>query len=289
MSQIRNLDIKKLRSFVAIIDLSGVGHAADMLNQTQGAVSQQIKKLELDLGAELFTRNAHSLKLTAFGKQFEHQARRLLAIHDQVLAETVASELTGKVRLGLPWDLINRLGVPDVLRRFSAANPKVEIALRCAPSPDLFEAVAQNDLDLVLLQEHPRSQKGDLLLPDRVVWVGARNGQARHAGTLPLAMTNPACSFRDYAIQALDGAGRAWRSAYDTDSLEMTLAMIRIDLAIGVLLQSAVPEDLEVLQHTEDLPRLPSFNVTIACSPLASPAALELRDLIQRRVEQERD
>lgn len=280
----QNLDIKKLRSFVAIIDRGGVAHAAQALNQTQGALSQQIKKLEIALGDDLFERAGHTLELTEFGNKFQTHARRLLSLHDRIITEAMEPDISGKVTLGLPWDLINRLGVPALLRRFAEQNAHVDIALKCAATPDLQKGLASGDIDLALMQEHPDHQKGALLIPDRVVWVGAKNGLAKEKPELPLALTNPACSFRNYMVEALDHCGQKWRSAYETDSLELTLAMIRIDLAVGVLLRSAVPADLEVLPDSEKLPPLPQFNITIKTADNASAATHKLAQLIANSV-----
>lgn len=97
-------------------------------------------------------------------------------------------------------------------------------------------------------------------------------------------MTNPTCSFRRFATDALDRSGQKWRFAYETDSLELMLAMIRMDLAVGVLLQSAVPAGLTVLSSTERLLDLPQFNVTLKTSSNPTPASHKLAQLFREGV-----
>ena len=60
----RNLDISLLRAFVAVVDAGGMTAATGVLNLTQAAVSQQIKRLEETLGEELITRDRRGMTLT---------------------------------------------------------------------------------------------------------------------------------------------------------------------------------------------------------------------------------
>src|SRR5215469_12092178 len=74
-----DLDLRKLRYFVAVADRLHFGRAADELHIAQPALSRQIRALEQDLGAVLFTRNRHGVALTDAGRQLLADAGPLLA------------------------------------------------------------------------------------------------------------------------------------------------------------------------------------------------------------------
>jgi DNA-binding transcriptional LysR family regulator len=73
-----DLDVRKLRSFVAVAERLHFGQAAAALHVTQPALSRQIQQLEHEMGVALFTRNSREVTLTPAGEQFLHDARALL-------------------------------------------------------------------------------------------------------------------------------------------------------------------------------------------------------------------
>src|SRR5437588_761478 len=72
------LDFELLRAFVAVADCGGFHRAAERLNLTQSTISQQIKRLELEIERPLFRRTTRSVALTDDGEMLLGDARRLL-------------------------------------------------------------------------------------------------------------------------------------------------------------------------------------------------------------------
>ena len=129
----RTLDTRLLRTFVAVVDKASMTAAANALHLTQGAVSQQVRRLEDALGCTLFERDRRGLRLTPHGERLFGQARKLLALHDEMWAEMTTVVVEGQVRLGVPPDLVGSHLTP-VLRAYAGAFPRVEVSLVCAPS-----------------------------------------------------------------------------------------------------------------------------------------------------------
>ena len=258
----RNLDLDLLRTFVAAADLASMTAAARALHRTQGAVSQQVKRLEAALGLPLFARDRRGLRLTRAGEQLLPRARRLVGLNDDIWSEMTADAVRGKVRVGVPHDLIDPFMGP-ILRSYAQAHPEVEISLECASSPDLLAALAGGEADLVLAEEPVATATGESLRVERLVWVGARGGRAHLRSPLPVSMVADTCAFRPVVLSALARQGRAWRTVFEGGGIEATAATVRTDLAVTAWLACAVPSGLDVLASGSGLPDLPSFAVAL--------------------------
>ncbi|MGQ4444735.1 LysR family transcriptional regulator, partial [Streptomyces violaceoruber] len=91
-----DLDLRKLRYFVAVADRLHFGRAADALHIAQPALSRQIRALEQDLGASLFTRDSHGVTLTDAGRQLLDDAGPLLASAHAVRRRVSVAERGGR-------------------------------------------------------------------------------------------------------------------------------------------------------------------------------------------------
>src|SRR5580693_8674031 len=125
--------IDLLRTFLAVVDSGGVTAAAQSLNMSQAAASQQIKRLEEIFDTKLFARQGRKLALAPAGERLEAEARRLVAQNDELLSAMRAPPFEGEVRFGVPYDIVGSF-VPAILRRFAKAQPRVQVSLVCEDS-----------------------------------------------------------------------------------------------------------------------------------------------------------
>lgn len=257
----RNLDIALVRSFVAAAETAGMTAAGNVLHLTQAAVSQQIKRLEDSLGRQLFERDRRGLRLTDDGERLFGRAKRLLALNDEIWAEMTTEVFSGQVRLGVPYDLVATY-LPSVLRSFSRAHPRVEITLVCKSSPTLKAMLLAGEVDVALVEEALPGGEGELLTTDRLVWVGARGGEAHRRRPLPVASCET-CAFRPVIFDALRAADIPFRIVTEASNLDASSATVQTDLAIAASLASTVPEGMPVLDAGSGLPELPAFSVNL--------------------------
>ncbi|KVT16512.1 LysR family transcriptional regulator [Burkholderia sp. MSMB1459WGS] len=271
----RNLDLALLRAFVSVADHRSMTAAGHALHLTQGAISQQVARLET-LSGPLFVREHRNLLLTAAGERLLEQARRLLAAHDALLADLSAGAVEGAVRLGAPQDLVGTCLAP-ILKSYAHAHPQVALTLVCAASPELRRGLKHGELDVALIEAPVGSSRGECIAVDRLVWVGAKGGIAHRHSPLPVSMVAQTCAFRPTVLDALRSCDRPWRTVFENGSLDATAATVRADLAVTVWLASTVPPDLDILSAGSGLPALPNFSIDLHVPRgQHTPAATEL-------------
>ena len=138
-----------MRYFVGVGEEQHYGRAAKRLGIAQPALSRQIQDLERELGFALFDRLPRGVKLSAAGKLFLDDARRILQHVDEarVRAERVASGKAGTLRMGFVESISWHGVVPDSFRRFRLRQPDAELELHPMLSAQQAEAVRSGKLD----------------------------------------------------------------------------------------------------------------------------------------------
>jgi DNA-binding transcriptional LysR family regulator len=154
------MDLLRLRTFQVLSETLHFRHAAERLGITQSAVSQQIAALEKELGAALFERIGRRVFLTAAGTVLAGETAKVLA------AESRAREAVGAISKGDAGRL--RVGasttpgiylVPEVLGRFTADFPLVELEFRIANSSRIEAMAVANEFDLGVCGFKPTHQE----------------------------------------------------------------------------------------------------------------------------------
>jgi DNA-binding transcriptional LysR family regulator len=284
----RPLEINLLRTFVMLVEEQSVTRVARRLNRTQPAISLQVNRLEEAAGQPIFDRNLRHLKLTRHGEMLLPYARLMLKLHDDARARLSAEEIAGRVTLGCP-DLYAAFLLPQTLARFRASYPGVEVTVRCALSAQLAEEISHGRIDLALATRmpniHPSVESVTLLRTEPLVWLGAATGSAFKDATLPLAMLPEGNLYRDYALDALNQAGRAWRIACISESIAGMEAMALADAAVIVLAESVKVAGLRRLDAQDGMPPLPDVDLMLwQRSPGTVPAADHLAAYILNEV-----
>lgn len=270
----RNLDLDLLRTFVSVVDSGSMTVAANQLHMTQGAVSQQVKRLEDVLDCLLFVRKTRKLELSRQGERFLVKACQLLRLNDEIWSDMTSESLRGSLRVGVPYDLVTPLA--PAMKAFAELHPHVEISLVCAASPELGDAVKSGRVDVSLVEYVAGEAEGEVVRIEPLVWVKGRGSDAWQKRPLPLSMVDERCAFRPVVLGALADEGIAWRTVFESGNIEATAATVRAGLAITTWLVSTVPADLETLaSHTAGLPALPPFAICLRLPATVPPAALE--------------
>lgn len=279
----RNIDVAVARAFLAVVETGSVTLAARRLNLTQVAISQQLRRLEELADHPLFLRVGRRIAPTPEGKRLVSAVTQFLVANDQLIAALRQPAFEGEVRFGVPYDIIGSYA-PPILRRFARSFPSVRVTLICKDTVVLLQELTTGAIDLALTTELGCRKDGETLRSDRLVWAGARAGNAHARDPLPVSLGAETCVFRPVAIAALRKVHRNWQAVCEASNMEPVRATLEADLAVAPLLGHAIPECLEIISADQRLPRLPMFQINLYETRHPSPAARAFADHVRRSV-----
>lgn len=146
------MEIHQLRYFLAVARLRNFSRAAEQCRVAQPSLSQQIQKLEGELGERLFERTKREVSLTVAGELFREHAARVLDEVEQARERVreVSGLLRGRVVLGaLPT--VAPYFLPARLRAFTRKHPAIEVVVHEDTTAQLVEGVLEKEIDVALL------------------------------------------------------------------------------------------------------------------------------------------
>jgi DNA-binding transcriptional LysR family regulator len=153
------MELRHLRYFVTIGEEENYRRAAQRLNVAQTALSTQIQDLEAELGFKLFDRLPRGVKLSAAGRLFPQDARRILQEVSEAAkrAARVARGQSGTLRVGFTENASWLGVVPESLRLFRERQHDAELQLTPATSLEQIEALRSGRLDAGFVFNMPKS------------------------------------------------------------------------------------------------------------------------------------
>jgi LysR family transcriptional regulator, transcription activator of glutamate synthase operon len=157
------MELRQLRYFAAVARHGSFTRAAEEVHVAQSAVSQQVRRLEAELGVELFARTTRRVELTEAGQITLARASRALSEVDAL--ESELDELSGLVRGHLTVGGVLPAGgfdLPDLLLRFNKLHPNVELLLREGTASSMAERLHRDELDVAIAMFEPDDVPAEL-------------------------------------------------------------------------------------------------------------------------------
>lgn len=243
------MQFQQLTYFVAVAEARHFTRAAEEVHVSQPSLSQQIRALESELGAELFSRARGNIALTDAGEALLPLARRILADADTARHEVqeLAQLRRGRVRLGATPSLCTGL-LPDVLRAFHDRHPGIQLLLEEGGSHDLVRELARGALDLALVvlplpAASPALTTVELLHEDLVVVSAAEaprpgRGRSVHIADLqgePLVMFRHGYDLRELTVAACRAEGFEPSFTVEGGEMDAVLGFVRAGLGVAVV------------------------------------------------------
>lgn len=255
------VDTLQLKSFVAIAETGTFGQAAEAVNRTQSALSLQIKKLEEQLGCELFDRTHRRVALTPQGEIFLGYAKRMIQLQWEAFSRLREPDVEGEIRFGTPEDFATHY-LPGVLASFRQHHPRVQLNVACDLTLNLIDGFHRGEFDVILAKRDPQRVKGGTKVwREPLVWAAADGYQPEER--LSLVLSPQPCIYRARALAALDRAKRSWHISFTSPSLAGTLAAVKAGLGITVLPAHMIPDGIHITAKETKLPHLADSEVAL--------------------------
>lgn len=256
-----NLDIDCLRSFLVVADTMSFSRAADTVGRSQSTVSQQIAKLETQVGRPLLSRRkGRVLELTSEGDRLVQYARRILQLNDEACASLSEDLLTGFVRLGVPLDFFGR-DFTVWLARFKAKHPMVGLEVEANQSEGLQKRSARGDFDLAFFKQEAGAKLGTVAQREQLVWVTGPNFALDELESIPLILFPEGCTYRRCAIASLREQKSKWHLSFVSPSFDCLKSAAIEGMGITVLARALVSPPLQIVRHGRRLPQLPAIEL----------------------------
>lgn len=150
------MDLDTVRWFLTLVEIGNVTRAAEELRISQPGLSRAVARLERELGTPLFDREGRTLRLNPYGEVFREHAERLLATDDAARRALAVAADPDRGEVGLAF--LHTQGtvlVPDLLRGYRSAHPRVRFRLTQGSSERIEEAVAQGYADMAITSPRP--------------------------------------------------------------------------------------------------------------------------------------
>lgn len=281
MPAVKNMDIVALRSFVLAENLGSFSAAALALHCSQSALSLRIKKLEEQLGSDLFYRNYHNLRLTSHGTLLLPEAIAVLNTHDKMLGIAHQTNEEEVIRLGLPEDLTTRF-----FHNFLVNHPQFidQIELRMHLCRDLIQLICDDKLDIAIVNAMPDYQGGYTLASRDLKWVCSPTFNYQPDQPLPLALHPEGCIYREHTFKVLNALGIPYRIVFSAQGAVSVQAAVIAGMGLSVTSHGNIPSELMVVPEEWGLPNLGQTDIRIFQKEKGSPALIKFASLLRREL-----
>jgi LysR family tcuABC transcriptional regulator len=233
------MDLRQLRYFVQIVESGSLSKASRQLHIVQPALSQQMTRLEDEVGKPLLLRSVRGVTATENGEALYHHAKFVLRQLDEavLVARQEYANVRGRVALGLAPSTSCLLGLP-LLRHLKEKYPGILLNVIVGLPGHLEERARQSQLDVAIL--FSRTAASELTfepLLEEDVFLVVPNGTTlidpsrtsltlAEVAALPLVMSTPQHNLRRKFMMELERAGLQANMAAEIDSLELVMRYV---------------------------------------------------------------
>ncbi|MCR6628776.1 MAG: LysR family transcriptional regulator [Magnetospirillum sp.] len=256
----RGFDAVQLNTFVAVAEAGSLTAGAGRVYLSQSTVSEQIRKLEEQVGLPLFTRSKAGTALTPAGEMLLDYARRILALGDAAYRDLRGHALEGELRLAVT-DYFRPSDMARMLRRLNDSHPRLRLHVAILKSADVLRAeeFGSHDVGVYMRIAEPDAAPapGDLIRRERLVWVTAAERQADWAPPVPLVILPASCSLHQYTVAQLQRRRVPHVVAHMASGVAGVQLALAAGLGVACLNESSVCPGLVPVAKDLGLPELP--------------------------------
>ena len=247
------MELHQLRYFCAVVDTGSFSRAAEQSHVSQPSLSQQILKLEDELGARLFDRLGRSVRLTELGATFLPRARAVLAELEAVRGEIVESKgsLGGSVTVGV-IPTVAPYYLPPLLTSFSRSFPQSRLTVVEEITPVLLERLRAATIDIAILALPIRghefhsvpllSEPLFAVVPKDHPLAGKRSVSLRDLRSESFLLLRDGHCFRETSVAACQRARLNPRVVFESGQFSSLVNMVGAGMGVSIVPEMAVQQ-----------------------------------------------
>ncbi len=291
------MNLRQLKYFVRVVELSNLTRAAEALHVAQPAVSQQMALLEESLGVPLLVRGPKGVMPTMEGLLLYRHAQTILRQVDSTrnLLSRAADQITGTVSIGLASSTARILALP-LMQRVKTELPAIVLEIVDIPSADLTKLVLQGRVDFSLSPDqqalnglaHEPLLKEDLLLLTPPSWTGIPAlPRISHMAAMPLILPSLPNTLRARVDHAFLTAGHTTNLYAEASTSAILIPAVRCGLAATILPYSAAHAEIAsgaIVAHSTDIELARNLALCVGNSLPLTPAVSRVMELCKEEI-----
>ena len=237
------MELVALRTFQSVVEEGGILAASKKLNTVQSNVTGRIRKLEEELGTELFLRKGRGLELAPSGRVLLDYARRMLQLEQQTTAAVrQVGESSGELRIGA-METFAALHLPTALKAVRREHPRVELRVFTEPTAVLVDKVLDHKLDCAFVAGpviHPDLEFNEVVVEELVQVHAAGSDPVQQ----PLILFREGCAYRARALAWQRSIGHATADVMEFGTLDGILGCVSIGLGWTLMPRRVVEQSV---------------------------------------------
>ncbi|TMD28662.1 MAG: LysR family transcriptional regulator [Chloroflexi bacterium] len=270
------IQLVQVEGFLEVARRGSVSRAAEALFITQPTLTARLQGLERELGAALFLRTSHGMRLTDAGRAwipFAERALRALVDGRDALEQVMTASAGHLMIAAAP--AVSTYVLPELLERFVQAHPRVEVSVRTGHSEDVVELVLRDEVQLGLGRaiRHPDLELRPFHTEDLVLVCAPEHPFTQLSSVTmaqvaaeKLIMFDRTSSYYEITQGAFLSAGVRLHGLMELDSIEAAKKMVERDLGVALLPGTAVAREIagKTLRAVKMKDAPPMQNVIVA-------------------------
>lgn len=250
------MELHQLRYFCAVAETGSFSRAAEQSHVSQPSLSQQILKLEDELGARLFDRLGRSVRLTELGKTFLPRARAVLRELEAARGDVVEGKefIGGPVTVGV-IPTVAPYFLPPLLTAFSRKFPQVRLTVVEEITPVLLDRLRAGTIDVAILALPLRGHEFEAvpLLTERLFAALPKKHKFNSRAALslkdlraePFLLLRDGHCFRDTAVAACDRARLHPQIVFESGQFSSLLSMVGAGMGVSIVPEMAIEKKFD--------------------------------------------
>lgn len=256
------MDIDQLASFLAIAKHRSFRRAAEARYLAQPSLSEQIRRLEAELGVQLFDRSRRPIQLTEPGRALLPRAESILAaiVEARSAVRDFDANNGGAVSVGAMQYLV-QLELPELLAEFQEKNPHSELRLRVGNTGDVRKMLLDRQIDVAILHSEgislPKRYAMNELRTERLVLIAAFSSPLARRAEIswrdladePFVVFREGASIQEALMTAAAAAGFVPKATFESSDMVTAVALVARSLGVALVPESLARREAGKVAH----------------------------------------